>query len=209
MMSERITLLVVDDNAMLRTGLRYTIQAELDIQIVGEASNGSEARDRFRELRPDVVSMDYRMPKEDGVTACRKIVDEFPEAKVLLLSICEGEEDIWNAWNAGAKGYLPKDDAVGQIAAAIRSLAAGQHYFPPGIADKLELRKGQSSLTPREMEVLQLIVRGCSNKEIMEALTLSSGTVRMHVSNMIDKLGVADRTQAAIAAVKRGIVHLD
>lgn len=208
-MSEPISVLVVDDNALLRVGLKDTVGDEPDMMVAGEAANGSEALERYRELQPGVVTMDYRMPNEDGLEATRKILAEFPDARIVFLSVYEGEEDIWNAWQAGVLGYLSKTGAIENVIEAIREVAAGNSYFPATIAGKLEARKEQDSLTPREMEVLKLIVEGCSNKEIMAKLSLSASTVRVHVSNMLEKLGVLDRTQAAVAAVKRGIIHLD
>lgn len=208
-MSKPISVLIVDDNALLRVGLRDTILDEEDMVPVGEAANGLEALELYRKLLPDVVTMDYRMPNEDGLEATRKILAEFPDARIVFLSICEGEEDIWNAWQAGVLAYLSKTDAAENIIEAIREVFAGQSYFPAAIAQKLEARKGQASLTPRESEVLKLIVDGNSNKEIMSELGLSASTVRVHVSNILEKLGALDRTQAAVFAVKRGIVHFD
>ena len=208
-MRDNIKVLIVDDNGLLRTGLRDIVEDQADMEVVGEAANGVEALERFRALGPDVVTMDYRMPEEDGVAAMTKIHQEFPDARVVFLSTYEGEDDIWNAWQAGALGYISKSRAAENIIEAIREVSTGACFFPAAIARKLEERKTQESLTPRELEVLRLIVDGCSNKEIMSRLNLSASTVRVHVSNMLEKLGVLDRTQAAVAAVRRGIVHLD
>lgn len=208
-MDKVLSILIVDDNALLRMGLVEALSGEDDLLLVGEASDGTEALEMYRKLRPDVVIMDYRMPLEDGVTATRKIVSEFPEAKIILLSVFEGEEDIWNAWRAGVRGYLSKSEAALVFLESIRTVAAGGTYFPEGIARKLEVRKEQGSLTPREMDVLRLIVDGQTNKEIMVTLNISASTVKLHVSNMLEKMGVCDRTQAAIMAVKKGIIHLD
>lgn len=207
-MSKVISVLIVDDNALLRLGLMEAISGEEDMQLAGEASNGIEAVELFRKIKPDVVIMDYRMPAEDGVAATQKIVSEFPDAKIILLSVYEGEEDIWNAWKAGVQGYLSKSEAAHNFIGAIRTVAGGDACFPSEIAAKLEGRKEQRSLTPREMEVLRLIVDGNTNKEIMSALQVSAGTVKLHVSHTLEKLGVADRTQAAIMAIKKGIIHL-
>lgn len=207
-MSNILSVLVVDDNALLRMGILEAISEEDDLQAVGEASNGAEAREMFSKLKPDVVTMDYRMPGEDGVECTRKIVSKFPDAKIIVLSVYEGEEDIWQAWQAGVRGYLSKSEAAENVLEAIRVVGAGGTYFPSSIAERLETRKGQQSLTNRELEVLRLIVDGNSNKDIMSSLNISSGTVRLHVSNVLLKLGVSDRTQAAIAAVRQGIVHL-
>lgn len=209
MSTEKIAVLVVDDNPLLRVGLRGTISDETDMTPVGEAGSGVQALELYRSLQPDVVTMDYRMPNEDGLAATIKILDEFPDARILFLSSFDREEDIWNAWKAGVRGYLTKAEAVEQVVEAIRCIYSGETYFPAAIVAKLEARKEQKSLTRREMEVLQLIVDGHSNKEIMAALELSSGTIRMHVSHLLEKMGALDRTQAAIIAVKKGIIHID
>ncbi|MDZ8117798.1 response regulator transcription factor [Pontiella agarivorans] len=207
-MSDKISVMIVDDNGLLRVGLKDIISDEGDMTTVAEAATGEEAVGLYSECHPDVVTMDYRMPDLDGLEASKRILSQFPDAKILFLSTYEGEEDIWNAWQTGVAGYLSKADAYEHIIEAIREAAEGRSYFPAAIARKLEARKGQASLTPRELEVLKLIVAGNSNKEIMGELDLSASTVRVHVSNVLEKLGVLDRTQAAIAAVKRGIVHL-
>lgn len=208
-MNKKTSVLIVDDNVLLRMGLIEAISREPDMELAGEASNGVEALDRYRALLPDVVVMDYRMPLEDGVESTRKIVAEYPNARVILLSVYEGEEDIWNAWQAGVKGYLSKSEAADNFLDAIRSVADGQLCFPEGIARKLEARQNKLSLSPRELQVLHEIVAGKSNKEIEVSLNISEGTVKLHVRNMLEKLGVADRTQAAVAALKNGIIRLD
>ncbi|VGO22287.1 response regulator [Pontiella sulfatireligans] len=207
-MNKALTVLVVDDNVLLRMGILEALSEEEDLRSAGEAANGAAALEMFRKLKPDVVTMDYRMPGEDGVECSRKIVAEFPDAKIIVLSVYEGEEDIWQAWQAGVRGYLSKSEAAGNVLEAIRVVGAGGTYFPPAIAERLEARKEQENLTARELEVLRLIVDGNSNKEIMASLNISAGTVRLHVSNVLCKLGASDRTQAAITAVKQGIVHL-
>lgn len=208
-MKKRITILIADDNGLLRTGLLDTISDEDDMEPVGEAATGAEALELYRKLKPDVVTMDYRMPDVNGLEASRNILAEFPDARIVFLTNYEGEEDVWNAWKAGVAGYLSKSHAAENIVEAIREVAAGASYYPAAIARKLETRKSKLSLTPREHEVLQLIVDGNSNKEIMAELELSASTVRVHVSNILEKLGVLDRTQAAVAAVKKGIIHLE
>jgi len=208
-MSETITVLIVDDNALLRTGLRYTIEEEPGVEVAGEASNGIEALELYTRLQPSIVTMDYQMPQQDGLAASQNILSRFPKARILLLSGYQREEDVWKAWQTGVTGYLNKPDAGDCIIEAIREVAASRRYFPAKIAEKIKWREEQESLTPRELEVLRQIVKGCSNKEIMINLKLSARTVSMHVSNMLEKLGAQDRTQAAITAISRGIVHLD
>ncbi|MEM6884800.1 MAG: response regulator transcription factor [Verrucomicrobiota bacterium] len=206
---KRIRVLIVDDNSLLRLGLSEAIGGEGDLEVVGEAENGREARELFRELRPEVVTMDYQMPGETGVETTRQIISEYPEAVVILLSVFEGEEDVWSAEQAGAKGYLNKSAAIDEVLEAIREVAAGNNYFPAAIAQKIAKREGRASLTARELEVLKLVVQGNSNKEIMHLLNISEGMTKLHVSNILSKLNAADRTQAAIMAVKQGIVHLE
>lgn len=208
-MTKSISVLIVDDNALLRMGLRDLISDEADLNPVGEAASGTEAVELYRELRPDVVTMDYRMPDEDGLVASQKILAEFPDARVIFLSTYEKEEYIWNAWQSGVYGYLAKSNAAENIIEAIREVAAGGSFFPAAIARKLEARRGKTNLTKREMEVLRLIVEGSSNKEIMVSLGLSASTVRVHVSNVLEKLGAMDRTQAAIMAIKKGVVTVE
>ena len=208
-MSSTIRVMVVDDNSLLRLGVTEAVNGETDLKAVGEAENGAQALEVYRELQPDVVTMDYQMPGGNGIESTREIVAEFPAAKVILLSVFEGEEDIWNAVQAGAKGYLSKTGEIEEVLDAIREVAAGGSYFPAAIARKLALREERDSLTPREMEVLRCIVEGNSNKEIMSRLTISEGTVKLHVSRVLEKLEAADRTQAAIKAIRQGIVHLE
>ncbi|VGO22433.1 response regulator [Pontiella sulfatireligans] len=205
-----IRVLVVDDNALLRLGLTETITIEPGLEPVGAAANATEALELVRELRPDVVTMDYQMPGESGVECTRKIMEEFPDTKVVLLSVFDSEEDIWQAVQAGVKGYLTKKAGeVEDVLEAIHEIAAGGTYFPAGIAQKLERRSGQDSLTPREMEVLTLLAEGCSNKQIVDRLGISLATVKLHILNLREKLDAADRTQAVVHAFKRGIIHLD
>jgi DNA-binding NarL/FixJ family response regulator len=208
-MRRKIRVLIVDDHAMMRLGLAEAVNGERDMVLAGEASNGAQAVGAYRELQPDVVTMDFQMPGMDGAEATAKLRAEFPDARVVVLSVFEGEEDIWRAAQAGAMGYVLKSAEVEDILEAIRHVFAGDTYFPAAIASKLSARKTRDTLTPRESQVLRHIVAGLSNKEIASALRTSEATVKLHISNTLSKLGVSDRTQAAIVAVQRGIVHLD
>ncbi len=209
-MKDNITVLVVDDNALLRMGLTETMNIEPGLEPVGMAANGAEAIELVRRLRPDIVTMDYQMPGMDGVECARRIIEEFPETGIILISVFDAEEDIWRAVKAGVKGYLTKKAGeVEEVVEAIQEVAAGGTYFPANLAQKLEWRKEQPELTPRELEVLQLLAAGCSNKEIMDRLDISLPTVKLHVVNLREKLGAADRTQAVVHAFKRGILHLE
>lgn len=208
-MKRRIDVLIVDDHAMMRLGLAEAIAGENDLALAGEAPNGPLAIELYRRHRPDVVTMDFQMPGMDGAAATAALRAEFPDARVVMLSVFEGEEDIWRAVQAGASAYVLKSAEVEDILEAIRSVARGDTYFPSSIASKLVARKTRGALSPREMQVLRHIVSGLSNKEIAAALCMSEATVKLHISNVLQKLQVADRTRAAIVAVQRGIVHLD
>jgi DNA-binding NarL/FixJ family response regulator len=208
-MKSRTRVLVVDDHVMIRMGLVEAINAESDMKVVGQAGNGEEALEVYAKSRPDVVIMDFQMPGPDGAATTQRLREEHPDARVLLLSMYEGEEHIWRSVEAGVMGYLPKSSEADDILCAIRHLIGGDTYFLPGIAVKLEARRKRDTLSPRELQVLQEIVAGRSNKEIVEALGISEATVKLHISNVLAKLSVLDRTQAAIEALRQGIIHLD
>ncbi|MGJ8640819.1 MAG: response regulator [Opitutaceae bacterium] len=204
-----IRVLVVDDNALLRLGLTETISIEPGLELVGSASNGEQALEKVRELQPDVITMDYQMPGMNGVECTRQIVEEFPGAKIILLSVFDSEEDIWKAQKAGVKGYLTKKAGeIEDVLEAIQEVAGGGSYYPSSIAQKLERRRQLKDLTEREMTVLELLAAGHSNKEIEDKLSISLPMVKLHIVNLREKLGAADRTQAVVQAFKRGILHL-
>lgn len=208
-MKQEIRVLIVDDHAMMRLGLAEAIAGENDMTLVGEAGNGAQAVELYRRHRPDVVTMDFQMPGADGAESIAMLRDEFPDVRVVVLSVFEGEENIWRAVQAGASGYVLKSAEVEDVLDAIRHVMDGNTYFPAAVAAKLAARETRASLTPRELQVLRRIVAGLSNKEIAATLHMSEATVKLHISNTLGKLDVADRTQAAIVAVQRGIVHLD
>lgn len=207
-MKRKIRVLIVDDHAMMRLGLAEAVTGERDMTLVGEASHGAQALELYRELQPDVVTMDFQMPGADGAESTALLRAEFPEARVVLLSVFEGEENIWRAVQAGASAYVLKSAEVEDVLEAIRHVMEGGTYFPAAVAAKLAERNARDTLTPRELQVLQHIVAGLSNKEIANVVRVSEATVKLHISNTLAKLQVADRTQAAIVAVQRGIVHL-
>jgi NarL family two-component system response regulator LiaR len=203
--------LVVDDHAVVRSGLRYSLLAFDDIDLVGEACGGEEALRMCEEARPDVVLMDMMMPGMDGVAATRAIRDSNPRVQVIALTSFQEGDLVQDALQAGAIGYLLKDVDMDELATAIRSASAGKATLAPGAAQALAgvvahpLELG-SDLTPRERDVLVLLVDGKSNVEIAEQLGVSLSTARFHVSTIIDKLGAANRTQAATLAVRHGLV---
>ncbi|MFL2876504.1 MAG: response regulator [Pontiellaceae bacterium] len=206
---DNIKVLVVDDNAVLRMGLTHAIDNADGFQIVGEAANAEDALISYEKYRPDVVTMDYQMPGIDGVETTRRLIKTDPDAKIVLLTVKEAEEDVWNAVQAGCKGYLTKRAGeVEDVLQAINEVANGNTYFPAKVASKIESRLAHEALTPRELEVLQGLAKGYSNKEIMDELDISEGTVKLHLSNLRKKLNAADRTQALITAVQRGIVQI-
>lgn len=204
----RIRVLVVDDHFATRLGLSMPINNEKDMKVVAEAGTGAKALEMYRQHRPDVVLMDYDLPDMTGVETVRKIRSEFPDAKVLILTIYDGEEDIYRAVTAGARGYLTKSSECEEVLRAIRRIAAGAHFFPPDIAAKVKAREQRDPLTERELEILRLLVRGHSTKEIVDLMKLSMGTIRLHISLILEKLGAFDRTNAVAIAIERGIVRV-
>ena len=205
----QIRLLVVDDHLVVRMGLVALLNRREDFEVVAEAEDGSQAVERFREHRPDVCLMDIRMPKLTGVQALAAIRAEFPEAQVIMLTTYDGDSDIRGALAAGASGYLLKDVEGDELVLAIRAIHAGRRYLPDEVAQRLAERSATPELTPRELEVLELLVKGLSNKRIAEVLDFTEFTSKAHVRNIIGKLGVGDRTGAVTEAIQRGIVHLD
>jgi DNA-binding NarL/FixJ family response regulator len=208
-MSEPIRILVVDDHTVVRQGLVALLKTVPDLSIVAEASDGEEAVEAFRKHKPDVTLMDLRLPKLGGADAISIIRQDSPGARFIVLTTFDGDEDIYRALQAGAKGYLLKGTDVDELTAAIRSVYAGKSKIPPFVAEKLAERMGGPALTTRELEVLKRIVAGRSNKEIASDLHISEATVKTHINSLLSKLNVSDRTQAATTALQRGIVHLD
>jgi DNA-binding NarL/FixJ family response regulator len=205
----RIRIMAVDDHPLIRSGLRAVIASEPDMEMVGEAANGEEAIDRYREERPDVVLMDLRMPVMDGLAATLAILREFPDAKIVALTTYEGDEDIHRALSAGARGYLLKDMMRSQLLQVIRTVQKGQRAIPAAIAARLAEYTPRIELTPRELEVLQLMAKGLSNPEIASTLGRTESTMKVHVSNILQKLQATDRTEAVTVAIQRGILHLE
>ncbi|BCL38718.1 response regulator [Nostoc sp. MS1] len=203
-----IRILIVDDHPVVRQGLAAMINRESDMAVVAQVCNGREAVAEFRQHQPDVTLMDLRMPEMDGVTAITTICNEFENARIIVLTTYDGDEDIYSGLKAGAKGYLLKDAEPDELLAAIRVVNVGQKYIPPSVGAKLAERIGILQLSSRELDVIRLMATGKSNQEIGTALQISEGTVKYHVNNILSKLGVSDRTQAVITALRRGIVTL-
>jgi len=207
-MSGSIKLLVVEDHHIVRQGLVALLNTVPGMEVVAEASDGAIGVDLFRKHQPDVTLMDLRLPTLGGAEAVAKIRAEFPAARIIVLTTFDGDEDIYRALQAGARGYLLKGMFGDELLDAIRAVHAGKTRIPSVVAERLAGRMGGQELTARELEVLGLIVRGQSNKEIGGSLSISEATVKTHINSILSKMGVSDRTQAATTAIQRGIVHL-
>ncbi|MEH2181291.1 response regulator transcription factor [Nostoc sp.] len=203
-----IRVLIVDDHAIVRKGLATIINRDPEMTAIAQAEDGQQAIDAFREYQPDVTLMDLRMPKMGGVEAIMAICAEFKQARIAVLTTYDSDEDIYRGLQAGAQGYLLKDAKPGELLNAIRAIHHGQKYIPPEVGAKLLQRMSNPELSERELEVLRLMAQGMSNQEIGTALSIGESTVKSHVNRILSKLGVSDRTQAVITAVKRGIVSL-
>ncbi|HYL98740.1 MAG TPA: response regulator transcription factor [Blastocatellia bacterium] len=204
-----IRVLVVDDHFVVRMGLKAVVDGQPDMEAVAEAANGRQAVEMYQQHTPDVVLMDIRMPVMSGLDATKEIRAQFPKAAIIVLTTYDGDEDIYRALQVGARGYLLKDAIREELLVAIRNVHAGQKHIPAAIASRLAERIPLNDLTARELEVLSLVVKGLTNSDIATALSISKGTVKVHINNILSKLGVSDRTQAATTALQRGIVHLD
>ena len=207
MHTKKIRIMVIDDQAVVRQGFVSLIGTVSDMEIVAEGSNGQEAVQLFAQHRPDITLMDLRMPVLSGLEAIIKIRGQFPGARIIVLTTYDGDEDIYRSVQAGAQGYLLKDMFFEELETAIRKVHGGARLIPVSVAERLAARMGSSELTGRELEVLQQIVDGKSNKEIGNVLGISEASVKSHINNILSKLGVSDRTQAATRALQRGIVH--
>ena len=203
-----IRILVVDDHFMVRMGLSASLKIEADMEVVGEVSSGEAALSAYRKLHPTLVLMDVRMPVMSGGDSAAAILREFPDAAILMLSTHAGEEEVFRALQAGARGYVLKSVLREELLHAIREVFAGRRYVDPSVASVLASRAGHRSLTSREIEVLRMVAKGLGNKEIAAALDIAEATVKLHVSHVLEKLNVKDRTEAATAALQRGIISL-
>ena len=216
-MSEKIRILIADDHAIVREGLRALIATESGLELVAEAADGVEAVAKARAMKPDVILLDMMMPRKDGLGAIGDIIQENPDARILVLTSFAEDEKVFPAIKAGALGYLLKDSSPQELLQAIRNVYKGEASLHPTIARKLMRELNQPAalppttdpLTEREVEVLRLVAQGLSNDEIANKLVVSERTVRTHVSHILDKLHLANRTQMALYAVREGIARLD
>ncbi len=218
--AERLRVLVADDHDLYRRGMRAVIGLEDDIEIVGEAANGVEVVDLAISMVPDVVLMDVRMPVLDGIAACSQIKAAVPSAKILMLTVSDEESDLFEALRAGASGYLLKDEPAEGVAESVRAVQAGHSMIPPRLAAQLIAEFGRLSrraaaqptgprLTERELEVLRLVARGAANKEIAKELFISENTVKNHVRNILEKLQLHSRVEAAMYAMRSNLLDAD
>jgi len=211
-----IRILIADDHAVVRAGLRALIESKPDMELIGEAANGIEAVEKARELRPDVILMDLVMPRKGGIEAIGDIMRENPEARILVLTSFSEDDQAFPAIKAGAMGYIIKDSLPEELLQAVRDIHQGQPYLNPAIARRLMQELGQAGasppltdlLTEREIEVLKLVARGLTNQEIADELVVSKRTVDSHTNSILTKLRLDNRTQAALYALRQGLVSL-
>jgi DNA-binding NarL/FixJ family response regulator len=203
-----IRVLLADDHPVVRAGLASVLSEQSDFELVGEAGDGEGAVALARERRPDVVLMDLRMPRMDGIAAIARITRDLPEVRILALSTYDGDADIRRALEAGARGYLLKDMLLTHLVSAVRAVHAGDRVLPSLLAERLLGHSFEPELTERELEVLALVARGLGNKEIARKISRSSETVKAHLKSIVTKLGVANRTEAVTVALARGLIHL-
>lgn len=208
-MADKLKIMLVDDHYLVRMGLASIIALERDMTVCAEASTGEQARALFRTHRPDVTLMDVRLPGMSGTQTNHAIREEFPDARIVMISTYVTDEEIYGALQAGAMAYLVKSVQREELTSAIRKAAAGQRHIPAEVAARLAECMTRSQLSSREMDVLRQLMSGRRNREIATALDITEGTVKLHVSSILGKLGVSDRTEAVTRALQRGIVQLD
>ena len=203
-----IRIFTVDDHALLREGIAALVDAEPDMKLVAEASNGEEAIEKFRLHRPDVTLMDLQMPGMNGIEAITRIQDEFSGARIIVLTTYTGDVQVLRALKAGARGYILKGHVHRELLGAIRAVHAGQKQIPPEIAAELAEHATDDDLSPREVDVLRLVAAGNANKLIADQLSIGEATVKRHITNILSKLGANDRTHAVTIGLRRGIIDL-
>jgi DNA-binding NarL/FixJ family response regulator len=205
-MADRIRIMLVEDHQVVRQGLVALLSTMEDLEIVGSVGDGLEAIETFRKVEPDVTLIDLQLPKLGGADTIRQIRTEFPQARFIVLTTFDGDEDIYRALQAGARAYLLKGMPLEELVTTIHAVHNGKLHIPSSVAEKLAERLSGQELTPRELSVLERIVAGRANKEISADLSISEATVKTHINSLLGKLGVADRTHAATVAIQRGLV---
>jgi DNA-binding NarL/FixJ family response regulator len=206
--SSSIRVLLADDHAVVRMGLDALISSEPGFEVVGHAADGFEAVALYRQLRPDVLLMDLLMPRKTGTVAAAEIRSEFPSARILILSTSDGDDDVYRALQAGVSGYILKSSPGEQLLPALHAIMRGERWIPPEVARSLANRSLREELSPREVQVLEELAAGGSNKEIAAVLNITEHTVKAHLKNILAKLPARDRTEAVTVALQRGIIHL-
>ncbi len=204
----KIRILVADDHYVVRMGVIAIINNESDMEVVAEAANGVQASELFQRHNPTLALLDSRMPLKNGVEAARAIRGQNPEARILMLTAFDGDEDIFRALEAGVQGYVLKNSTGEHLIPAIRAVASGQPWMPPEVKQRLASRKTYEPLTPRELEVLHELAKGLANKQIASVLNITEYTTKGYLKNILCKLHVADRTEAVTVAIQRGLIHL-
>lgn len=207
--SPTISILVTEDHGIVRQGIVSILQIQADFTVVAEARNGLEAVELYQQYQPDITLMDLRMPNLEGVEAIRRIREHSPTANIIILTTYDTDEDIYRGLQAGARGYILKDADFEDLIDAVRTVHSGKRYLPPTVALKLAERMDTEDLTERERDVLRLMVLGNSTSTLATALHITEGTVKFHINHIFQKLGVNDRTQAVITALRRGLVRLE
>jgi two-component system NarL family response regulator len=206
--SKQIRVVIADDHPVVREGISALVKSQNDMRVVSEAANGRQALQEFLRHRPDVLLLDLRMPEMNGIEVIQAILKKAPEAKIIVLSTYSGDEDIYQALQAGAKAYLLKDSPRAQLLESIRGVCSGRLSIPPAIGAQLAARMQAPKLTKRETDVIKLMAAGKSNKEIGASIKVTEGTVKVHIGRILKKLGARGRTEAIRMALERGIVHL-
>jgi DNA-binding NarL/FixJ family response regulator len=204
----KIRILIADDHYVVRMGLIALVNTEPDMEVVAEAGDGAQAFELFARHIPDLALLDLSMPIKSGIQATIEIRNKFPDARILMLTAFDGDEDIHKALQAGAQGYVLKSSSGEKLLPALRAVAAGQRWLPKEVANRLASRNSFEQLTPREVEVLNQLAKGLANKEIAEVLNITEYTTKDHLKSILGKLHVADRTEAVTACLQRGIIHL-
>jgi len=206
---EKIRILIADDHYIVRMGLIALVSTEPDMEVIAEASDGTQAMELFAKHQPDLILLDSRMPGKSGIQTAMEIRGKFPNARILMLSAFDGDEDIYRALQAGAQGYILKNSTGDKLVPALRAVAAGQGWIPKEVATQLASRKLREELTTREAQVLNELAKGLANKEIADVLSITEHTVKDHLKSILGKLQVADRTEAVTTAIQRGIIQLN
>jgi DNA-binding NarL/FixJ family response regulator len=207
--TQTLGILCVDDHPLVRKGIAAIIAIETDMKLVAEAGSGADAVAAFLQFHPDITLMDLRMPGMDGIEATKQIRQIDPEAKIIALTSYDGDQEIYRALEAGVRGYILKESVHTEIVRAIRVVHSGKRLMSPEVAERLSEHFPQVALTAREIEVLQYVAKGFGNKEIGVRLGTAAGTVKMHLQNILSKLGASDRTHAVTLAIRRGIIHIE